>query len=351
MHFWEAVKRRATRHFASPARIWMLTSCLALVVFPLEANEDQNFISHGPILGRLSSDGIGIWARTSRSGSFAVRYGLSPGRLDRISQAVTTRLDNDNTGWIHLRGLKANTRYHYELLLTGVSGSTGRGGSFRTLPDPKAYVSAELNPGGLFNFSFEFACGNNQDPDQSVGPSLPTFKTMLERIADQIHFAILNGDWLYESERRFSLTQWRSQVNCSEDEVPCVLKVAPTLAGVWENYKHFLSQGDNLARWHSGVPSFVTYDDHEILNDVWGAGTPGLRDRRAVFRDIGVRAWYDLSGLEQSDEFPPARPPWQGEAREGERQHFRCRCGLHENRSRAGEQPACALGHGDGRSQ
>src|SRR6185369_9564241 len=41
------------------------------------------------------------------------------------------------------------------------------------------------------------------------------------------------------------------------------------------------------------VPSFFTYDDHEVLNDVVGAGTAGLRDRRVAFRDIGVQAWYD----------------------------------------------------------
>ena len=44
-------------------------------------------------------------------------------------------------------------------------------------------------------------------------------------------------------------------------------------------------------------------DDHEILNDVWGAGTPGLRDRRAVFRDIGVRAWYDYLAWSNPTDF------------------------------------------------
>ena len=51
------------------------------------------------------------------------------------------------------------------------------------------------------------------------------------------------------------------------------------------------------------MPSFFTYDDHEILNDIWGAGSPGIRDRRAVFRDIGVRAWYDYLGWSNPTEF------------------------------------------------
>ena len=49
------------------------------------------------------------------------------------------------------------------------------------------------------------------------------------------------------------------------------------------------------------MPSYFTYDDHEILNDIWGAGETGLRDRRAVFRDIGVRGWDDYLGWANHD--------------------------------------------------
>ena len=258
------------------------------------AAETENHITHGPILGRLSPNGIRIWARTAQTGSFGVRYGSSPEELRSTSPLVSTRLEHDNTGWVELSDLKANTKYSYELFLPQSQRPTGRRGSFKTLPDSADYVDPELNPKGLFNFSFEFACGNNQT--SFPGPALPTFKTMLERLKDKIHFAILNGDWLYETQREYRMQQWTAQVDASPEEVPEVLKVAPTLVGVWQNYKHFLDQGENLARWHRYIPSFFTYDDHEILNDVWGAGTPGLRDRRAVYRDVGVRAWYDYLG-------------------------------------------------------
>jgi hypothetical protein len=66
-----------------------------------------------------------------------------------------------------------------------------------------------------------------------------------------------------------------------------------TVTGVWENYKTYLSRGANLAEWHRNVPSYFTIDDHETLNDVYGSGSTGFRARRAVFRDIGTRAWYD----------------------------------------------------------
>ena len=275
----------------------------AWLVAPCFAEEELPHITTGPILGRLSDTGIGIWARTSRTAAFQVRYGVSPNALVQISPPVPTRLEHDNTGWVNIAGLQSNTKYFYELAIPGSDTPTGRGGSFRTLPNSGDFVDEKMNPEGLFNFSFEFACGNNQNPDHSIGPRLPTFKTMLDRIADDIHFAILNGDWLYESQRTFKPSQWLAQVDCPRDAVPKVVHVAPTIVGVWENYKHFLRQGDNLARWHREVPSFFTTDDHEILNDIWGAGTPGLRDRRAVFRDIGIRAWYDYLGWSNPTEF------------------------------------------------
>jgi hypothetical protein len=164
------------------------------------------------------------------------------------------------------------------------------------LPDPKELVDPKLNPRGLYNLSFEFACGNNQNPPNSLGPALPTFKTMLDKLKDKIHFAVLNGDWLYESQRSYKVSQWLAQVSRPKTDVPHVVKVAPTIVGVWQNYKHYYQQAPNLGKWHSEIPSFFNYDDHEILNDVWGAGSPGIRDRRAVYRDVGVRAWYDYLG-------------------------------------------------------
>jgi len=282
------------------ATVIALPSCMSV---PGEGT--PNFITHGPILGRVSTDGIGVWARTMRSGSFTVRYGTSRGRLDRTSAAVETRVAHDNTGWAHIKGLQPNTRYWYEIVLANDVGRTGREGSFRTLPDSRRLRDAELNPDGLFNFSFEFACGNNQNPEHSIGPSLPAFATMLERLEDRVHFAVLNGDWLYERRREFTPSQWRQQIGLDTGtELPDLVRTAPTVVGVWQNYKHFLEQGEHLADWHRRVPSFFTFDDHEILNDVWGAGTRGLRDRRAVFRDIGVRAWYDYLGWSNPTEFP-----------------------------------------------
>ena len=199
---------------------------------------------------------------------------------------METSLAHDNTGWVQLDGLEPNTLYHYRLEAGGEVPPTA---SFRTLPEASAVADPELNPRGLFNFSFEFACGNNQsDADQ------PTFRTMLRQFDDRVHFAIQNGDWLYEEERDYPVSAWTAQTGA--EAVPRQVALAPTITGVWQNYKLYLERGLDMAAWHREMPSFFTFDDHEILGDVNGAGTIGLRGRRPAFRDIGVQGWYDYLG-------------------------------------------------------
>lgn len=250
-------------------------------------------ITHGPILGHAGAREIHIWGRTSAPGELRVRYGVSSGKLDQVSQPVTTAFDHDNSAWIEISGLKPDTRYYYELLPgSATSGSKEHSGSFRTLPSSDDY-RGDLNPEGLFNFRFEFGSCNNQKPNQGMGPGLPTFKLMHEKLRDKVHFSILNGDWLYEDKREFTVEQWRQQTGCPESATPEIVKLAPSITGVWENYKFFLERGVNMANWHKDVPCYFTPDDHEILNDVYGTGTAGIRTRRAVFRDIAMRGWFD----------------------------------------------------------
>ena len=97
-----------------PVRRVLLAMCFvagAMWPFDLDAQQRPNYITHGPILGRLGAHEIGIWARTNRAGTFRVRYGLRPGHLDELSEAVTTSVEHDNTGWAHITDLEANEKY------------------------------------------------------------------------------------------------------------------------------------------------------------------------------------------------------------------------------------------------
>ena len=247
-------------------------------------------ITHGPVLGRPGPETMTVWARTRFPGeTLQVRYGLEPGKLRQLSETVSTLIEDDCTGLVKLAGLKPSTQYFYEVFCD--KGDHPPGGSFKTLPSSTLVANAQYNPEGLFNFSFEFACGNNRTPGAGAGPALPAFDQLNAKVRDRVDFAILNGDWLYEARREYPAGAWAQQV--AAWELPDIVERAPGITGIWENYKFYWEKGDNLREWHRHVPSFYTYDDHESLNDIYGTGEIGFRNRRAVVRDIAVRAWDD----------------------------------------------------------
>jgi alkaline phosphatase D len=268
-----------------------LSFAFLLFFFPHQAALAESIpITHGPILGSPGSRSVAVWARTASLAGFDVVYGTAPDALDRRSPSVRTLLEHDNTGVVQISDLEPHTRYYYKVRPDD-GGQPGPGGSFRTLRESDGLVDPELNPKGLFNFKFEFGCGNAQ---RGATPGVqPLFETMVDRVAEDVSFAILNGDFIYETDRDYTPEAWREQVGISKDQTPRVVNQLPTITGVWENYKTYLSRGASLAEWHRSVPSYFTIDDHETLNDVYGSGTAGFRARRAVFRDIVTQAWYD----------------------------------------------------------
>ena len=263
-------------------------------------------VTHGPLLGRPGPDTMSLWVRTERPGAVKVFYGIQKETLNREASIKTTSLEHDYTGIITLNGLEANTRYYYRIADHQLSGS------FRPLPKASEFMNPEGNPDGVFNFKFEFACGNNQNGGgNSAGPTVPVFDTLNQQVRDEVHFAILNGDWLYEQRRDYSPHSWLHQVGLdSMKEAPHVVQKAPSIVGVWENYKVFLERGKNLSEWHRHIPSFYTADDHELLNDIYGAGETGYVNRRAVFRDIGTQAWFDY--LAWANPVKHDQPAWFG---------------------------------------
>ncbi len=254
------------------------------------AQSPEATVTHGPFLGHVGMNEVWIWARTARAGGFQIRYGSSPDKMDQVSALAATRVDHDNAAWMKLTGLQPGTRYAY--CIEG-SSAAERAGSFQTLPSAESYRDAETNPKGLFNFSFQFGSCADQKVGGALGATLPAYKTMRQQHGKKVLFQIMNGDWVYEEKRDFTVSQWREQCGLSEAETPRLARIAPSITGVWENFKLYMERGKAMAAWHREVPGYFTPDDHEILNDVYGTGSAGVKTQEAVFRDIALQGWYD----------------------------------------------------------
>lgn len=253
---------------------------------------DPARLTHGPMLGRPRANEVPVWVRTSDPTDFKVRFGTEPGKLDNLARGGRTAIGNDNTGTLLIDGLKPDTEYYYQIEIR--DRAHGLPGRFRTLPSEEESRNEAHNPQGLFNFRFQIGSCANQNPDHGAGHRATVYEHLNRDWTDKVHFHIMNGDWLYEEVRDYPAEAWR--LTNAVDRVPEVVKVAPTITGVWENYKLYLSRGIELSRWHRNMPSLFTFDDHELVNDIWGSGEAGKRHRRTVFRDIGTQAWFDYLG-------------------------------------------------------
>ena len=271
--------------------LFVLTALLAVPAFA-QWESDPIRLTHGPMLGRQTDHSMAVWARTSEPGEFTVHYGTDETDLSLTSAPGATAIDRDNTGVAILQDLQPDTRYHYQVWVNGRP--HGLPGSFRTLPNAEESKNATYNPQGLFNFRFEIGSCANQNPLHGGGHRATTYEYLNRDWADKVHFSIMNGDWLYEELREYPPEAWRLTNHVAD--YPLAVKVMPTVVGVWENYKLYLSRGIELAKWHRNVPNYFTFDDHELVNDIWGSSEAGKRHRRTVFRDIGTYAWHNYLG-------------------------------------------------------
>jgi len=258
------------------------------------AQRDPARLTDGPMLGHVTSDSVRVWGRTSDPSEFVVRYGFDGEGMSDVSSPIATSLAHDNTGVVVLDGLKSDTRYEYQIWVNGRP--HGERGTFKTLPDQEALVDPEHNPDGLFNFRFQIGSCANQNPLHGIGHHTPTYETLNRDWDNRVSFHIMNGDWLYEELWDYPAEAWRMVQGVPQDAVPNAVQWMPTVVGVWENYKLYLRRNHDLSDWHRNVPSYFTFDDHELVNDIWGTATAGKRHRRTVFRDIGTYAWYNYLG-------------------------------------------------------
>ena len=220
-------------------RLLFAVVCCVVSTQPVLAERDPIRLTHGPMLGKPTSHSMTVWARTSDPGEFSVRFGTDANQLNRVSHSGKTELGRDNTGVVELKNLKADTRYYYQVIIG--NRAHGLPGSFRTLPSSDESRNEQYNPDGRFNFRFQIGSCANQNPYHGIGHNLPTYTTLNRDWQDKVRFHIMNGDWLYEELREYPPEAWRLTQGIEKPPLP--VQVMPTVVGVWENYKLYLSRG------------------------------------------------------------------------------------------------------------
>jgi len=234
-------------------------------------------LSHGPLLGAVTDRSVRVWIRTQQPTEFDVLYGESlplDAKSSKVAGATTEAADM--TASVELTGLKPHTRYYYAVRIGGTTADLRHEidqpwPSFQTLPDQTTFADERLNPDGLFNVSFAIGHCASQEVDRSGGMygSTPAYDMVRKNHADEIMFAVVNGDVIYEEDRD------------------------GTLAGVRNNYKTYFSRGQSFTKLFRRVPSLFTFDDHDVGWDIHGCGQVGLGEGRHLIRDIGLRGYEE----------------------------------------------------------
>ena len=231
-------------------------------------------ITHGPVLGRVTEDSVTVWVRAREAMEFTVAVSESVPFDGAREVAGRTVADRDLTGWVTLDGLKANTRYFYAVKLRGEivdirASVEDPWPSFRTLPDAGSFAH-EYNPAGRFNFSFSIgSCQRQRSPENTYGiyANPPVFDTLWKRHRERLSFHIINGDYTYEET------------------------LDGAKAGLENNYKLYLERGRSLNRFLRHVPMFTMFNDHEMTDNIDGAGEVGLGDGNYLVRDPAMAVW------------------------------------------------------------
>ena len=69
------------------------------------AGANAPVITHGPLLGEVTSTSVRVWARTNEPATIEFHYGKDSASLDGRSDMIQTDSSHDFTGWTTLQNL------------------------------------------------------------------------------------------------------------------------------------------------------------------------------------------------------------------------------------------------------
>jgi alkaline phosphatase D len=242
-----------------------------------EQKGDATAITHGVIVGDVTSSSGLLWARADREATLNVV--LSGGRHGRIPHARSERA-GDFTARVSLEQLQPGTRYRYRAWF-GHDPSHGAGaeGTFRTAPADREAAPLRLAFGGDLN-------GQNVCRDTSEG--MPIMRTVRARHPDVF---VGLGDIIYADNACSAVGLYGNA------QIPGSFGPAADLPSYWAHWRYTRADA-GFQRLLAGTDYVGVWDDHEVVNDFGPLTdtrstppyTPGVH-----LLPLGLRAFLDYT--------------------------------------------------------
>ena len=234
-------------------------------------------VTHGVVVGDVTTRTAVLWARADREGTLAVR--LSGGRHGRLQQ-LQFRAADDYTGQLELRGLTPSTTYRYRV------GS--QRGSFETAPERNDGAGLRLVFGGD-------VAGQNVCRDAREG--FPIFDT-IRGLRPDVFVGL--GDMIY-ADNACNAVGLYGNAQVSGDFGP-----AADLPSFWAHWRY--NRADAASQRLLASTNYVgVWDDHEVVNDFGPLNdtrstppyTPGVH-----LLPIGLEAFLDYTPIDVAANTP-----------------------------------------------
>ncbi|WP_436528042.1 alkaline phosphatase D family protein [Actinoplanes sp. HUAS TT8] len=232
---------------------------VAAAALPSGASAADSLFQHGVASGDPLPGGILLWTRVTPTAESAPASGLGP-QVDVTWQiatdagfgtvvgsgTVSTGPARDHTVKVDVSGLSAATTYWYRFGLNGTWSPVGR-----TMTAPAATDTVARLRAGVVS------CANWEAGFFSA------YRHLAER--GDLNLVVHLGDYIYEYGTG-EFTAGGKVVRKTAPEHETV-----TLADY--RIRHALHKGDpDLKALHASVPWIITWDDHEVANDMWSGG-------------------------------------------------------------------------------
>jgi alkaline phosphatase D len=201
---------------------------LVILLFPFYLIS-QN-VTHGPVIGGVTSNSIRMYARTNTPTTVEVQLSSSQVFTTFSTYNLTTSISKDNSAILTISNLSSNSKYFYRLKINGVQ--QGDAGSFTTFP----------TDGQDGNYTLLFGSCIDDTTSDAI---------FLEMQKHQCNLFLQTGDWIY------------SDVNNDPDKGSYFANDYYKIAN--EYHKKYSSVNMNEFMLHN--PIDYVYDDHDFVNN------------------------------------------------------------------------------------